>query len=225
MTLDTYLTPTPAIDSDHPQVRRFTQVSVEGIEGVREQAVAIYYAVRDGIRYDPYRIATRLESARASATLANGYGYCVSKAVLMAAMGRVLNIPTRLGFADVRNHLTSDKLREVMGSDLFAWHGYVELWIEGRWVKATPAFNLSLCEKTGVKPLEFDGRTDSIFHPFDASGQRHMEYVTDHGQYADLPLALLLKEYERHYPGIMPELERTGGIEGDFEAEARADIS
>ncbi|WP_426416811.1 transglutaminase-like domain-containing protein [Aestuariirhabdus sp. LZHN29] len=223
MEQDIYLQPTPAIDSDHPAIVQFTLASIEGVSDPREQAVALYYAVRDGVRYDPYRIGTTLASACASATLANGHGYCVTKAVLLAAVARAAGIPARLGFADVRNHLTSDKLRAIMGTDLFAWHGYVEMMVEGSWVKATPAFNRSLCEKTGVNPLEFDGRHDSVFHEFDRRGHRHMEYVTEHGHYPDLPLQLMLEQYQRHYPGMIQAMESAGGVMGDFEAEARAD--
>ncbi|MCL6415574.1 transglutaminase family protein [Aestuariirhabdus sp. Z084] len=215
-----YLAPTAVIDSTHPEIVRHSQQLIAGHTGQRQQAIALYYSVRDAIRYDPYRIGTTLESSRASAILASGHGYCVSKAVLLAALARAADIPARLGFADVRNHLTSERLRQAMGTDLFAWHGYTELFIEGQWVKATPAFNLSLCEKTGVKPLEFDGLSDSVFHEFDQSGQRHMEYVTEHGHFADLPFERMFQEYQRHYPGMMAALAQLG--EADFESEAQA---
>src|SRR5574341_322846 len=65
------------------------------------------------------------------------------------AVARVVGIPARVGYADVRNHLSTPKLRELVGGDLFVWHGYAELHLEGRWVKATPAFNLTLCERFG----------------------------------------------------------------------------
>ena len=29
-----------------------------------------------------------------------------------------------------------------MGTDLFVYHGYAELFLDGKWVKATPAFNV-----------------------------------------------------------------------------------
>ena len=118
--------------------------------------------------------------------------FCIPKAVLLAALARARGIPARLGFADVRNHLATPRLLQAMGTDLFIYHGYTELHLEGKWVKATPAFNLGLCEKAGVKPLEFDGRSDSVFHQYDRSGRRHMEYVRDHGSYADLPYAEIL---------------------------------
>jgi hypothetical protein len=125
---------------------------------------------------------------RASTVLANGYGWCVPKAVLLAAVCRAAGIPARLGFADVCNHLSTARMRQSMETPVFYWHGYTDIWIDGAWRKATPAFNLSLCEKFGLKPLDFDGRSDSIYHPFDLAGNRHMEYLHQRGSFDDLPL-------------------------------------
>ena len=156
---------------------------------------------------------------KASSTLARGDGFCVAKSVLLAAVSRAAGIPSRLGFADVRNHLATEKLLDALGTDLFIWHGYTDLFIDGTWVKATPAFNLTLCEKFGVKPLEFDGTEDSIFHEYDTAGRRHMEYVNDHGTFDDLPLELLVAEYTAFYPNWGRDLA------GDFAADADAERS
>ena len=152
-----------------------------------------------------------------SRTLENGYGFCVTKAALYAAALRVHGVPSRLGFADVRNHMTSPRLRATMGTDLFAYHGYTDVWLDGRWVKATPAFNLTLCQRAGTKPLDFDGHADSILQPFDLSGRRHMEYVKERGAYADLPLAELVQVWDAIYPATV-EWKR-GSPQGDFERE------
>ncbi|MEE4381811.1 MAG: transglutaminase family protein, partial [Pseudomonadales bacterium] len=132
------------VDSDHPAVIAFAEETVRGLADPREAAVALYYRVRDEFRYDPYGIDRSEAGFRASWVLAEGRGFCVPKATLLAAAARAVGIPARLGFADVRNHPTSAKLAETMGTDVFAWHGYTELAPEGRWVKATPAFNRSL---------------------------------------------------------------------------------
>jgi transglutaminase-like putative cysteine protease len=132
-----------------------------------------------------------------------GSGYCVAKSVLLAAAARQQNIPARLGFADVTNHLSTAKLRQIMKSDIFIYHGYTELFLEDRWVKATPAFNLSLCTRFNVKPLEFDGINDSQFHEYDKLGQKHMEYIRDHGHFADLPFDRIFDAYEKQYPGML----------------------
>ncbi|WP_206475254.1 transglutaminase family protein, partial [Dietzia sp. KRD202] len=126
--------------------------------------------------------------------------YCVPKAVLLAAVLRAAGIPTRLGFADVRNHLQTDTLRAVMGgTDLFVYHGYCSVYIDGRWLKATPAFNVELCERFGVPPVEFEGRSDALMHAFTSDGTRHMEYVRDHGSFDDLPLGRILSALHQAY--------------------------
>jgi len=192
------LRPTPFIDIDHPAVVAFAAEHARGASE-RERAVALVYAVRDGFRYDPYRIDLSPQGMKASTVLSKGYGWCVPKATLLAAACRAAGIPARLGFADVRNHLSTERMRETMKTDLFVWHGYTEIWIEGAWRKATPAFNLALCERFGLLPLEFDGLNDSIYHPFDRSGQRHMEYVHQRGSFDDLPLAQILKTFAEVY--------------------------
>ncbi len=195
------LAPSRFVDSDAPAIRAYAEARAgEGTD--IERACRLYYAVRDDLRYDPYDIDYSPEGFSASATLARGRGFCVTKAAVLAASARAAGIPARLGYADVRNHLATPRLIERMGTDLFLFHGYVDLWLDGRWVKATPAFNIEMCVKFGVLPLEFDGRADSIFHPFDGKGQRHMEYVNDRGVYADVPYDEILAEFRRVYPGF-----------------------
>ncbi len=195
-----YLSPGGYIDSDHPDVIAFARKNLKGNSPV-EQAVALYYAVRDGIRYNPFLDFSQDDTYRASAVLERGEGFCVGKSALLAACARAIGIPARVGFADVRNHLTTPRLRERMGTDIFIYHGYCELYLEGKWVKATPVFNAELCRRFRVKPLEFDGRTDSIFHPFDEDDRRHMEYVNDRGTFADVPAAQIQRDFRATYPG------------------------
>ena len=207
-----YLAATPCLDADHPLVRGFAHRAAGGLRDARERAVALYYAVRDGIRYDAHHVDLRPEAMRASAVLACGSGFCVSKAVLLAAAARALGIPARLGFADVRNHLATERMRHAMGTDLFVFHGYTAFHLDGRWVKATPAFNRTLCERFDVAPLEFDGRHDSLFQQADRRGHRHMEYVRDRGQFADLPLEEIRRAFAEHYPGLA--VAQGGEVEG-----------
>ena len=216
-----YLKPGRFIESDHPAVIDFARRAAGDETGDLDRGVALYYAVRDEIRYDPYRIDLRPEAMHASAVLERGYGFCIAKAVLLAAAARVMEIPARLGFADVRNHLTTERLRRSMETDLFVYHGYAELLLDGKWVKATPAFNRALCERFGVATLEFDGVNDSVFQPYDGEGNRYMEYVRDHGRHADLPLDDLREAFETAYPKLVK-----GGfcdLSGRFEDDAVAD--
>ncbi|MCP3872480.1 MAG: transglutaminase family protein [Desulfobacteraceae bacterium] len=212
-----FLSPTYFIDSDHPDIVEFAIQNCKSNETNIKKAVQLYYAVRDSLRYNPYSIEPMKETMKASAVLKKGYGYCVAKAVVLAACARSQNIPARLGFANVKNHLNSKRLKELMGTNVFVYHGFTEIFLEDKWVKATPAFNVELCNSFNVKPLEFDGTQDSIFHPFDASGNKHMEYIIDHGSFAELPWDTILAAMQESYPKYFEDLERRNK---DFSTEA-----
>lgn len=209
---------TPFLDFDHPEVADFARRAA-GQGSDLEKAVRLYYAVRDGIRYDPYSFHLTPDWLRASRTLQAGAGWCVPKAVLLAACCRVQGIPARLGFADVKNHLATERLLQAMGSDLFIWHGYVSILLDGRWVKATPAFNIEMCRRFDVLPLEFDGTADSLLQPYDAKNRRHMEYVRDRGLFDDLPFEAISADMRAAYPRLIAAAER-GGMKGRFEIDA-----
>lgn len=217
-----YLEPTEIIDSDHPLVADFASKSVIGCYDPVDQAIRLYYAVRDGIWYDPYYPFYLPEHYKASNVLQSGRGYCVCKASVLCAVGRACNIPSRIGFADVKNHLATRQLIEFLGSDLFVYHGYVEFYLEGKWVKSTPAFNKELCERHHVAPLEFNGREDSIFQPYNLKNEQFMEYVAEHGTYADIPVDVLVAGWKAAYGdervrGWIDAFESGGGISGrDF---------
>lgn len=197
---DQYLRPGWFVNSDAPQVVEFAQRVVGGTTDPVERAVRLYDAVRDGIRYDPFCVTTDPGDYRASAVAGARSSWCVPKAVLLAAAARASGIPARLGFADVRNHLQTPRLRERMGgSDEFVYHGYADLYLDGRWVKATPAFNAELCARFGVPPMAFDGRSDALLHPFTADGSAYMTYHRDRGVHTDLPLDDILATFRTTY--------------------------
>ena len=204
------LGPTPFIESTAPAVIAFAEKAIAGATDEAERGVRLFNAVRDEIRYDPYQITLTEHCFRATTPLTDGSAFCIPKSVLLAAAARVVGIPSALGFADVKNHLTSERLHEAMGNDLFIYHGYTLLKLDGVWRKASAAFNLSLCEKFGLKPLAFDGRSDALLHPFDEAGNRHMEYVNDRGVFPDVPFEEISRAFRSHYPKFF-EVDRTAG--------------
>jgi transglutaminase-like putative cysteine protease len=216
-----FLKPTRFIDSDAQSVREFARAAAAGTRDDVGRVIALYRAVRENVLYDPYVDISNPASYRASEVLALGRGYCIGKASLLAAVARAAGVPARVGYADVRNHMTSPRLYDVLGTDIFRWHSYADLYVDGHWVKATPAFNASLCDRLGVSVLEFDGRTDSLFPQFDRSGRRHMEYLHDRGVYVDVPFEVILDDFRVHYPALLSK----AGLSGDFQAEAVADES
>lgn len=216
-----FLQPTYFMDFGHESVRAFAEAKTAGAGSDVEKAVKLFYAVRDGIRYNPYELKIEPEAYRASYTLAAGVGWCVPKGILMAAVSRAAGIPARPGYADVLNHLATKRFQKMMGTGVFSYHGYVELWLGGEWLKVTPVFNIELCEKFGVLPQEFDGTGDTLFQEFDSTGRKHMEYIKDHGAYDDLPLTEIMTDFDNRYSDYMIAVRN--GLVGDFMAEAAAE--
>ena len=200
--LNEFLGPGRYVDSDHPAIIEFSR-AVCGTE-IDEiaRALRLYYAVRDSIVYTPYFDFRSEDTYRASACLLRGSGFCVAKAALLAAAARVGDIPARVGYADVKNHLCTPRLRALMGTDVFYFHSYAELYLRGKWVKATPAFDRTLCDRFGVRTLEFDGLEDSLMHPYNRNGRRHMEYLRDRGSEFDVPVKEIMQTFAREYPGF-----------------------
>ena len=199
---ENYLLPAEFINSDSEDVKLFTKKHIGNSTDPIEQATKLYYAVRDGFNYNPYDLDLSKGAMKASALLQRNYGYCVEKACLLAACARVVGIPSRLGFARVRNHIATEKLEERLRTNVLVFHGFTELFLNGKWIKATPAFNKSLCVKLGVESLEFDGKEDSIFQSYNKKGSQFMEYLHDYGTFDDVPYDLFISELKSHYPHL-----------------------
>jgi transglutaminase-like putative cysteine protease len=206
-----YLQPTEFLDFDRESVREFAEKNTVGAKNETEKAVALYYAVRDGFQYNPYILDLRREGLRASNLLARTRGYCVEKAILLAAAARAVNVPSRLSFYIVRNHIATEKLERALRKNYLVFHGAAEVFLEEKWLKTTPAFNKTLCNYLGVDALEFDGTRDSIFQEYDHRGNVFMEYLHDYGAFADMPYELYLDELAKHYPHVFGNRNYTNG--------------
>ncbi len=200
--LDIYLQPTYFVDSDHPDVIAYARKIVKDETDPVKQAILLYLAVRDGFKYNPYNISLHHVELKASTLLnrASGQGYCTEKSCLYNAVLRVVGIPSRFHFFDVRNHIGVEKYYELLQTDVLAYHACSEVYLNGKWVKATPAFNKELCEKTGVAVLEFNGSEDSIFQQYSPEGEEFMEYLADHGTCHDVPHDMFVQSLKQHYP-------------------------
>ncbi|WP_169902970.1 transglutaminase-like domain-containing protein [Paraferrimonas sedimenticola] len=211
---------TEYFDYQHPAIQELLAGLPNG--GKLEQVLAIYRLVRDDYPYNPYSVAQAPQSFKASYCLQAGEGYCIPKSALMVAMCRAIGVPARLGLADVKNHLSSPRLIELLGSDVFTMHGYVSLYLNERWVKATPVFDATLCQRFGIEPLVFDGVNDSLFQAYTQDGSQHMEYLVDHGCFDDVPTEFIFENFEKHYPKLMMDISRlTAGSDTSFSPQAK----
>ncbi len=209
--MEEYLQPTEFLNFDDESVREFAGRNSVGAASEKEKAVKLYYAVRDGFQYNPNILDLRRDGLKASDLLKRNRGYCVEKAVLLAASARSVGVPSRLSFYIVKNHIATDKLEKLLKKDYLVFHGAAELFLDNKWLKTTPAFNKNLCKYLNVEPLDFDGKSDSIFQEFDKSGNVFMKYLHDYGAFGDLPYELYLSELKKHYPHIFDDEKYTAG--------------
>jgi transglutaminase-like putative cysteine protease len=189
--LGTCLAPTEAINADHEKVKHTAAEITDPFRDEREKARALFYFVRDQIHYNVYMVSTRFEDFVASTVLERAKGYCVQKAVLLAALARAAGIPSRLVFARIRNHRVPEELTRQTGVDFFPSHGYTQLFLGGRWIHVTPAFDGTLCEVNGVPAVEFDGVHDASLAPRDLAGKPYVEYLEKYDPQVDLPFQWL----------------------------------
>ncbi len=187
------------VNSDDPDIRRYAEDVTRNCASDIDKAIALFTAVRDDIRYDPYVDITDKSIYYASECLSSRWSFCIPKAALLVACARVAGIPARVAYSDVRNHLCTPRLRQLMRTDVFSYHGFSELYLNGCWVKATPTFNIELCRKFGVEALEFDGVNDALLHAFDREGRKHMEYVESRGSYPDVPTDKIIASFVAEY--------------------------
>ncbi len=197
-----YLEPTFFINSDSAEIHDFVYKNISTKDDDITKAVKLYYAVRDGFFYNPYYLDFKKEAMQASYLINKKTAYCIEKAIILAATYRNAGLPARIGFANVRNHIGTEKLETFLGSNLLVFHGYAEVFLDGKWVKSTPAFNKELCEMLNVEPLEFDGKNDSVFQEYNKLGGKFMVYEHYYGEFDDLPYDLMVSELKKHYPHL-----------------------
>lgn len=208
-----FLATTYFLDYQSPEIQKLIgDFQLAGLEPA-DLAQAVYLRIRDGWRYNPYRISLQPEDYRASVIARKQEGHCIEKSILLVACYRALGLPARLHLAKVKNHIGVERLIEKFGSNELSPHGMVDVQINGRWLKASPAFNEELCTRCLVDPLDFNGREDSIFQEYNKAGQQFMTYLDDYGHFEDVPVDFIIQNFAMHYPAIYQEFADQGYIE------------
>ncbi len=197
--LSTCLGPTPGVDCESQTVRSLARRLAEGAASPSETAARLFAYVRDNVRYIPYAPFGSLSDYHGEEVLWRGYGFCTQKSSLLIGLCRAAGIPARFRFADLVNHNLPGRLGYVLGSNRMIYHTYVEIWLQGRWLKATPSFERPLCEKMGWRVVDFDGTGDAILPATDLEGRLHIEYVRDRGSLPHVPLQDMLETWYREY--------------------------
>jgi transglutaminase-like putative cysteine protease len=211
---EAYTQATEAVESDHPRIRELAAEITGDATDMHEKARRLFLYVRDQVKYSMYNPFFEMEHYQASGILERGHGYCVQKAVVLAALARASEIPARLIFVDLVNHRVSETVRKLMETNVFTWHAYVEMHLGGKWVKMVPSFDKQLCEENEYPVVEFDGYNDALFPAEDAKGRRYMEYAGHHGAFADVPLDTVLAGWEKTYGKDKVELWKKAFLEG-----------
>ena len=195
-----FLQETSFLNYSHANFSTFL-VGFTSAESPKLTAIALYEKVRDAFLYDPYHLHLTENALQGSQILTKKRAWCVEKAIVLCASARRLGIPARLGYAVVVNHIGVERLLQYLRRPEIVFHGYVELYLENRWVKCTPSFDRNICRMTGVPPLVWDGERDSLFQAY-AGESQFMEYVHDYGSFEDVPLTLMKLEMQKYYPHL-----------------------
>jgi transglutaminase-like putative cysteine protease len=205
--MPTFLEETPSINFNHPDFKQFLNRFQFG-ENQRENALKIYYGIRDHFLYDPYHLDIRRNALVASEILHKNRAWCVEKAIMMVACCRAIGIPSRFGFAIVTNHIGIEKLTHYLQRNEIVFHGYVEVLLDNKWIKCTPAFDKRVCRISGVSTLDWDGKNDSMFQEYE-NGNKFMEYLHFYGEFSDIPFELMHDEMRKYYPHLFEKINNS----------------
>lgn len=202
--MDSFLRETAYINFNNPEFDKFLVGISDKNKRQVDLAIELYNLVRDSFLYDPYHLNISSEGLIASRVLIKKRAWCVEKSTVLAACARRFGIPSRLGYAIVKNHIGVERLVQYLKREEIVFHGYVELYLDGKWVKCTPAFDPRVCRMSGVSVLTWNGRDDSMFQEFEKD-VKFMEYIHFYGEFDDVPIQLMNTEMKKYYPHLFEQ--------------------
>lgn len=155
---DDYTCATRLLDYQHPSISALIRNQDWMALGTSERIGAAYDFVQNQIHFG----YNRADDIPASAVLRDGYGQCNTKATLLMALLRSLDIPCRLhGFTihkSLQRGVVPELVYAIAPDDIL--HAWVEVELDGSWVNLE-GFILDL-EYLGALQVMFGNRTNSL---------------------------------------------------------------
>ncbi len=200
--LKQYLEPTEFLDFDKGIVNKVALKVTEGLTTDKEKVIALFNWVQQSLKYNAFAYYPKVRgNLKASVSIRRKQGFCMSKAITLSALARAVGIPARIHMVDIINHKISKRFKDMMGTAAFFCHAYSELYINGKWIKATPVFDNETSNKGKFFPIiEFDGEHDALFSEQDPDGNIFVEYIGDYGSFADCPIEKIDQIFTKNYP-------------------------
>ena len=206
MSNNSTLSPSFFIDSQSDSILKITNTLKDGYTDPVNLVINIFNYVRDKINYSiDMSLYTSPDDFIASITLERKKGFCIPKAILLVTLLRTVGLPSRLHFADIINHRSPDYLQELMGTNIFYFHGYTEVFLDNHWWKLTPSFDKKLCQKHDYPLCVFTGSNDATLSPRDLNENLFIEYINDRGIYTDFPFSEMIRVFQKYYQGHFNE--------------------
>lgn len=165
---DPSLNATNLCDSENGEIKSLAAKLAEGCSDYGEITKAIFDFVRDQVKfeYDEYLV-------KASETLAKGHGICWNKALLMAALLRANNIPTKVACSELnREFLKPIKGDGYLEFDEIVPHYFNLVWLDGEWVAVDATIDIDSYKNIYV-PC-------GINWGIDWDGKNNMQLYTEH---------------------------------------------
>jgi transglutaminase-like putative cysteine protease len=158
------LAPTAFLQSDHPRVQAVAREALGGERDAKRAAVRLNDWVYEHLRKVP-----TISIPNALQVLEMGEGDCNEHAVLLAALGRAVGLPTRVVAGT------------VYLDGAFFYHAWCEVWL-GQWVSIDPAFDQFPADATHIKLIA--GDPDEQVRMLGIIGRLGIEVLDDQGDSA-----------------------------------------
>lgn len=197
-----FLEPTRLIDYHHPAILAQSTKLTQACQSPAEKARAIFYFIRDEIRYD-FRLKYTPVEYQASHILQAGGGFCTQKAILFCALARSSGIPAGIYFYDIIDHSLTDFFASLLRTRTLFHHGIAALFLDGKWLKYDATLDPQLSIRKNYVLVDFFPDRDCLLPVNTKRGEKHIEYTTDFGLFADVSFEMIMEWMQAGYPHLL----------------------